>query len=485
MSTFRSLQTVRTGLDAARRAMDIVGRNVANANTAGYSRQLVSFQAAEPSQVILSAGRGISEVNVLRYRDEFVDRQFRSRSSLQGYQETRSQQLSQAEQILGNLSDTGLRTAMDQFFNAWQTLATNPSQPFARSQVVSTAEQFLSQADGSFQELKAMRTDLDTALQTKAADINSAAGQVADLNQAISLGNLTQQETNDLQDRRDLLLDSLAKLAGVTSAKQSDGSVSVYLGSLPLVEKNSAHPISWKSGVEADLDKDPALTSTQQSVTTYTWNGTTTPAVFPGGEMKALMELRDQGIPDYMKTLDTLVRTVATQVNNVHNGGDPTVPDIFTIKTNGAGQPFWMGIELNAVIRQSPDKILAGNPPSSGVPPAPGDGERARQIGNLRDAAILTGGPVGTKQVNPGEYLRSFTAQVGLQLQDATRSSDSATLQVTQAETNRQSVSGVSLDEEMSKMVQFQQAYNASARMMTTIDDMLDLMINRTGMVGR
>jgi flagellar hook-associated protein 1 FlgK len=480
MSTFRSLQTVRTGLDAARRAMDIVGRNVANANTAGYSRQMVSFQAAEPSQAILSAGGGIKDVNVLRYRDEFVDRQFRSRSGFQGYQETRTQQLSQAEQILGNLSETGLRTAMDQFFNAWQTLATNPNQPFARSQVVSTAEQFLSQAAGSFQELAGMRVDLDTALQTKAADINSAAGQLADLNQAISLGKLTQQETNELQDRRDVLLDSLAKLAGVTSAKQSDGTVSVYLGSLPLVEKNTAHPISWKSGVEADMDTDPALTSIQQSLTTYTWNGTTMPAVFPGGEMKALMELRDQGIPDYMKTLDSLVRAVATQVNTVHTAdanldGTPDAPPFFTIGPN------WMEFGVNPAIKADPSQILAAGT----TPAGSGDGERARQIGNLRDAAILTGGPVGSKQVNPGEYLRSFTAQVGLQLQDAQRSSDSAALQVSQADSYRQSVSGVSLDEEMSKMVQFQQAYNASARMMTTIDEMLDVMINRTGMVGR
>jgi flagellar hook-associated protein 1 FlgK len=133
------------------------------------------------------------------------------------------------------------------------------------------------------------------------------------------------------------------------------------------------------------------------------------------------------------------------------------------------------------VITGDPTQILAAGT----VPAAVGDGDRARLIGNLRDQAILTGNPVGSQSVKPGDYLQAIQSQIGMQVADATRSSEAAGLQVTQAEKLRQSVAGVSLDDEMTKMIQFQQAYNASARMMTSLDQMLDTLINRVGIVGR
>jgi flagellar hook-associated protein 1 len=485
VSTFRSLYTVRSGLDAARFAMDVAGRNVANASTAGYTRQEVSFQAARPSQVIPSAGQGVASAEALRYRDEFLDRLYRSKAGSQGYYDTRSQQLSQVEQAIGDLSEGGLRTALDGFFNAWQTLATNPTQPFARTQVVTAADQFLTQAGSTYNDLAQMRTNMDEALQNKVGELNNAANQIANLNQAISVGNLTQQQTSEMQDRRDLLIDSMAKLAGTTSVKQADGTVTVYLGSLSLVERNTAHPIDTKVAVESDMDSALALTSIQQRTATFTWNGTALPAAFTSGDMKALLELRDQGIPDYVKSLDTLVRNVASQVNTLHTAdsnsdGTPDAPPIFNLG------PTWMDITLNPAIKADPSLILAaGTVPAAPGAPAPSDGERARAIGNLRDSAFLTGGPVGTKVTTPAGYLQAISLQVGLQVQDAQQGADSASLQVTQAENYRQSVSGVSLDEEMSKMIQFQQTYNAAARMITTIDEMLDVIVNRTGTVGR
>lgn len=477
MPSFNSLYTVRSGLYAAQRALEVIGQNVSNASTVGYSRQEVSLAASEPSQVIKAGGRGISDVNVLRYRDEFLDRQWRSRTGSQSYYGTRSSQLSQVEHIVGDLSEGGLRTALDEFFNSWQNLSLRPADAGARVQVVSAAEDLLDLAKTSFNDLAQLRLNMDEAIRNKVSEVNNATGQLAELNQAIVNGELNQQQANQLRDQRDKLIDSIAKLAGVTTVPQADGTISVHLGSLPLVDKATAYSIDATIAQEADMDPDLAIVSTRQFTTTLTWNGTTNQAKFQSGELGSLLELRDQVIPGYMKYLDNLVRTVATNVNTAHNAGVPvgSEVDIFDI------QPDWMSIQVNSAVKADPSLILA----AATLPAVDGDGERARAIAALLDAPILTGAPVGTRTVTAGEYLRSVHTAIGLDTQQAVRRSEAADLQVEQAEKQRQSVSGVSLDDEMTKMIQYQQAYNAAGRMMTAIDEMLDAVINRVGIVGR
>ena len=477
MPSFYSLYTVRSGLYAAQRALEVLGQNVSNASTAGYTRQEVSLAASEPSQVIKAGGRGISDINVLRYRDEFLDRQWRSRAGAQSYYGTRSGQLGQVEHIVGDLAEGGLRTALDEFFNSWQNLSLRPADTGARVQVVSAAEDLLGIAKTSFNDLAQLRLNSDEAIRNKVSEVNNASGQLAELNQAIRNGELNQQQANQLRDQRDKLIDSISKLAGVTTVAQADGTVSVHLGSLPLVDKATAYPIDSAIAQEADMDPDPTIMSTRQFTTSLTWNGTTNQVKFQSGELGSLLELRDQVVPGYMKYLDNLVRTVATNVNIAHKAGVPAASqvDIFTVQSD------WMAIQVNPAVKADPSLILA----ASTFPAGDGDGDRARAIAALRDAPILTGAPVGTRTVSAGEYLRSVHTIIGLDTQQAGRRSEAADLQVEQAEKQRQSLSGVSLDDEMTKMIQYQQAYNAAGRMMTAIDEMLDTVINRVGVVGR
>ena len=218
-----------------------------------------------------------------------------------------------------------------------------------------------------------------------------------------------------------------------------------------------------------------------QQVAQLTWTGTGNPTelnvTFPAGELAALQEMRDTTVPSYMQYLDNLVRTVATQVNDLHNQGVPAADqiDFFTINAG------WMSIDVNPAIAADASLIVA----AATWPPAPGDGGRALQMAGLRDAAILTGAPVGTRQVSGAEYLRSIVTHAGLEAQAAFRRADTAAMQTTQAENLRQSIMGVSLDDEMTKMIQYQQSYNAAARVMTSMDEMLDVIVNRIGVVGR
>ncbi len=484
MPSFNSLYTVRSGLFAQRRALETVGHNISNASTVGHTRQEVAFSAAAPAKVINSAGRGVEDVNIIRYRDEFLDRQFRGRNSAVGYNDTLHRQLSQVEHVIGDLSEGGMRTSLDEFFNAWQNLSLRPSDTSARIIVASSAEEMLSQAQITYAELTSTRENLDEAIRIKASEINTATEQLAEINRMLrSSGNGGDAQSHELRDRRDMLIDSLTHMAGVTSVSHNDGTTTVYLGSLPLVDKEFAYTVDATTVVEADLDADPALTSIQQFVTSLTWNGTSNQAKFSSGEIGALVELRDQGVPSYMKFLDNLVRTVATEVNNLHNNGVPVADqiDVFEITSD------WMSIRLNPLIKDDPNLIHAGTGVDNlGVfEVAPGDGERARAIAGIRNMSIMTGDPVGTRTVTPGEYLRAVSSLIGVQVQMAGQRVDAATLQMEQAEQLRQSASGVSLDDEMTKMIQYQQAYNAAARIMTSIDEMLDVVINRLGLVGR
>ncbi len=470
MSSFNGLYIVRTGLFAARRAMEVVGQNVANANTAGYSRQEVAFASLQPGHVIHSAGRGVNDGRALRYRDQFLDRQYRSRAGAQGYHQARSTGLAQVEQILGDLSEIGLRSALDEFWGSWDNLALHPESPAARAQVIAAAEAFLSTARSTYDQLSALRSSLDEQIRHKITDINAAAQELSELNRKIAAVPKGEQPPNDLLDRRDILLDSLAKLAGATAVAHEDGTVTAHLGSLPLVDRFVVHPINVSEVQET--------TQPGQFIADLSWDGTISPVRFPGGEVAGLLELRDNAVPAYMQYLDNLVRTLATEVNNLHTQGVPAADQVNFFNITATD---WMAIEVNDAIKNDPGLILAAGT----YPGAPGDGERARQLAALRDASILTGDPVGTRQVTPGEYLRAIYTEAGMQVQQAQRFHEAADLQVAQADQFRRSVSGVSQDDEMSKMIQYQQAYNAAARVMTSMDEMLDVIVNRLGVAGR
>jgi flagellar hook-associated protein 1 FlgK len=496
MSTFSSLNTIRSGLFGSQRALETVGKNIANANVKGYHRQEVLFAAAEPNHVINGIGRGLNSAQVVRYRDEFLDRQFRARSGWSGYYSTQAEALSQIENLVGDLGDNGLKASLENFWNSWKTLALHPNDLSMKQGVVWAAQTFLQEAKSTFTGLQDLRTNLDEQLQAKVTLVNQAAAELASLNKSIQVAQGSGQEAHELADRRDQLVDSLAQLAGASAVTQPDGTVTVYItslsttapatsGSFVLVQGATAMTMTATQVMEADLDPSATVTSTTQLVTNLTYNGTPTPWNVPSGEIGALLEARDQIAPSFMQRLDDLVRGIANQVNNLHGSAvDPAMPDFFTVGAT------WMTIDVNPVLTADPSQVWAAGalpgaapvpPPVVPWPPAD-DGVRAQQIGALADSAFLT---MGTQSMTARDFLRGLSTEIGFAVKDATARADAAALQVDQAQQQRDSVSGVSIDEEMTKMIQYQQSYNAAARVMTAVDEMLDILINRVGLAGR
>lgn len=489
MSTFSSLNTIRSGLFGAQKALETVGKNIANANVKGYHRQEVLFAAAEPINVISGVGRGINSAQVVRYQDEFVDRQFRAKSGMSGYYSTQAGALSEIENLVGDLGDDGLKAATEKFFASWKTLALHPNDLSLKRGVVQAAQTLVQEARTTFNGLRDLRANLDDQLQQKVTLVNQAAAELADLNKAILAAKGSGDPPHDLADRRDQLIDSLAQLAGASAVTQPDGTVNVYIdslgggtsGSFMLVSGATVTPMTATQALEADLDPNPAVTSSTQVVTSLTVGNTGTPWNVPSGEIGALLEARDQIVPSFMQRMDDFMRGIATQVNSLHGTtADPNIPDFFTIDPSNT----WMAIDVNPALVNDPSLVYAASAtPTAGPPwPASDDGGRAQKIADLADSAFLN---MGAQSLTARDFLRSLSTEIGFAVKDASSRADAASLQVDQAQQQRESVSGVSIDEEMTKMVQYQQSYNAAARVMTAIDEMLDILINRVGSVGR
>jgi flagellar hook-associated protein 1 FlgK len=488
MSTFSSLNTIRSGLFGAQRALQTVGNNIANANVKGYHRQEVLFTASEPIHVINGVGRGINSAQVVRYRDEFLDRQYRARSGMSGYYSSQANSLSDVEQLVGDLGDSGLKAATERFWASWKTLALHPSDLSMKQGVVSAAQQLVQEAQITFTGLHEMRTNLDDQIQQKVTLVNQAAAEVASLNKSIQTAQASGNSAHELADRRDQLIDSLAQLAGASAVTQPDGTVNVFIdsmntgtpgksGSFLLVEGGTAATMTATKAMEADMDPNLAVTSTTQPVTSLTYNGTNIPWNVPSGEIGALLDARDQAVPSFMQRMDSFLREVATKVNSVHGTAvDPNIPDFFTLDPAN----IWMTIDVNPALVADSSKVYSASATPAGPPPWPvtDDGDRARQIGAMADTAFLT---MGTQTLTARDFLRSLSTEIGFAVKDASSRGDAASLQVDQAQQQRESVTGVSIDEEMTKMVQYQQSYNAAARVMSAVDEMLDILINHVG----
>jgi flagellar hook-associated protein 1 FlgK len=440
ISTFMSLQTSLRGLLAHQQAIDTTSHNVANANTEGYSRQdavLGATSALEIAAGEFSAGgsahigTGVSVQAFQRIRDGFLDLQYRAQAMQVGDQETRSTQLDQVELALAEPSENGIADQLTKFWNGWGDVSNSPDDIAARQALIDQAKNLAASfatVDAQLTTVKTQATAEFAALTGAGGDVGSLAGEIATLNGAIKQFVANGDAPNDLMDRRDLLLDKLSKLAQVRVTDLGNGSLKVNLG-------DAAQPLV--------------------NDTTVTWPQTLTA---PGGKLGALIDIAKTGgvIDSYRTDLNAMVKSLADSVNALHNPGG-TGTNFFAY-TAGAPAGTLSVVATKTTVRTSASGAVGAN-------------DIALQIAGLRG---------GT----PDKLYNGFVTRIGGDLKNAQRGEANATVLLNSIEDRRQSTSGVSMDEEMTNLVRFQRGYQASARMMSTMDSMLDTLINRTGTVG-
>jgi flagellar hook-associated protein 1 FlgK len=356
-----------------------------------------------------------------------------------GEYEARQDGLSQVELALREPSDNGLNTLLQQYWSSWQDVSNAPENLATRQALVQSAAALTQGMKDLSSQLGTIASQTGQNVSMTIDDVNSTGRQIAVLNDAISRATLMGDAPNDLLDQRDVLIDKLSKLGNTQITAGALGSVDVTIGGASLVTGTSSASL-----VETDFT---SLTS---------------------GKLKGLVALRDVTLPSYRSTLDTVASALITKTNAQHALGYDLA--------GTAGGAFFTGtdastIGVSAAIAADPALVAAS---ANGTP---GNAGNALALAGLRNQAAIGSATIDTA------YSQLVT-RIGADSQEATRNVDNAKVVTDALEARRQSVSGVSLDEEMVSLVKFQRGYQASARAMTAMDTMLDTLISRTGRVG-
>lgn len=503
-STFGGLNILVRGMNAQQVSLSTVGQNIANANTTGYSRQIVNRTTTNPqagygANGTYQLGTGVDIASVTRARDTFADQQMRQESSTLGYSQTMKDSLSKVEGVFQEPSDTGLQTVMNQFSTSLQTLSTNASDTGARTTVQQYGIEVVNAVQQASQQLKDMVTNINSSVDLNVSTINQLTGEISGLNkQIVNIETGGTDHANDLRDRRDVLVDQLSTIVNISTTEDKAGNYNIQTSGVSLVSGNSSTTLATTSS------KDAYYGYQVENVVAV---GSTQPINFTGGEMKGLMESRDSsqtGVKGYLDKLDTVSKFLLQDFNDVQKSG------FGTTSTAADGSTVAASTGTNFFGADGVDYHSAAAAPTAGtggwiaqlqvnpaiLDPATGLGKIAAKTSSAQgdasgDNAILlannlqsdVSATLGNTSLN--SYYSSFIGALGVQSQDAQRTTDNQTSLVSQLSTLRDSTSGVNMDEEMTNMITFQKGYEAAARVLTTMDDMLDKLINSTGMVGR
>ncbi|MET0725467.1 MAG: flagellar hook-associated protein FlgK [Leifsonia sp.] len=473
MSTFGALNTAYTGLVAARLGLDVVGQNLTNVNTDGYTRQRVSSSGigavtAGRFSTGATVGQGVSIDGIARLADARLDARLRGAVSVAGFSSTRATALSALEKSLNEPGSSGVSAQLGEFWAAWGDLSNRAGEPAAETVLLQQATTLVARISSGAQAARSQWSDLRAGVDDQAAQLNSAGSQVAELNASIRSTLAAGGSANELQDQRSRLLTTIAGLAGGSVRQQDDGTVTVYLGGNALVTGDSFRAVTVVGGssmLTASTDPVHLEWAHHPGISVDLDGGSIGAAVTvlaptePGGTGGALAETA--------AGYDALAVQLAEQVNVVHRTGvtsdGTTGHDFFTIT---AGVPAAQGLR---VVPVDGSGIAAGAPGAGGS-----DGSIADVISEI-----------ARSDGSPDDLWSGLVTRVAVSAKTEIRNSALADLASSSATAAQQSNAAVDLDEENMNMLAFQRAYQGAARVMTAIDEALDTLINRTGLVGR
>lgn len=444
-------ETARRSLFAQRDAMDVTSHNIANAGTTGYTRQRPELTTTTPlPDKVGLLGTGVEMSSISRLRQQFIDTQYRTTNQQLNNASMQSQIFSQIDAIVNEPSDTGVQSMIQGFAKAWQSLAATPEDMSARQIVLQSASTLSNGIQQIYSGLSQLRSDMKDQMTTDVDKINALATQIADFNSKIMTANNSNMSANDLMDSRDLKIDELSKIANIRAIQDSKGAVNISVGGVSIVNETDTIALTVKDN------------TTSVSVQA---GSSGNPAQITGGELGGMLEQYNTTIPGYLSSIDTLGQNIMDAVNTVHAAGygvksstdtsAPTGTNFFSSYGNGV-------LTVNSALVDNPSLIAASSDGSAG------DNAQANTLAKIFDAPTMSGGTVSMNQ-----FYTAFASKVGSDSSTASTEEQNQTLILTQIENQRNSFSGVSLDEEMTNMIKFQRSYDASAKLVKTVDDMM------------
>jgi flagellar hook-associated protein 1 FlgK len=598
MAGFLGLEIGRRAIMVNQTALNTVGHNMANANTTGYSKQVSVLAVSTPyltpslnnSISVGQLGTGVTIDAVQRMRDAYVDRQYRYENTSAGYWQATQQSLDKIEVIINEPSDSGLRSVIDQFWQSWEDLAQNPENNSNRTVVAQRGQALAETFQHMYKQLVDLKQDLNANVQISVDQINSLGKQIKDLNVQIAAIIRSGQSPNDLEDKRDVLIDNLSKLIKININDGENNMVNIQIGGRALVQG----ALFNKLDTEEDSD----------GMHMVVWDDTRVRTDISGGEIKAYLDARgktslpqekepsqySETVPNLIAQLNSLAQSIVTRTNLVHCQGYsinnktqmPDNTDFFKMPSSASPDEYkyWArDMAVATALISDPNNIAAAAKATwdaSGNKSNFGDGDLALAIAQLKDnmnndRIVITGAlaisagdtlnytvngysgsmtydtatyttyadflqaikndlknncglsdinvssdgarlvfsskdtgfsGISALSVNGGtaaaystlkmvngatndDFWRAVAAEVGVKADEAKRNSANQDALVNELDNKRQSVSGVSLDEEATDMIRYQHAFNAASRFITVVDEMLETIVEKMGLAGR
>lgn len=478
-STFFGVEIGKRALSASQLGLDVIGQNISNQNTDGYTRQVVNLQTTDPYGVPDSSptspaqlGTGVTVGSVTRIRDEFIDRRVLSATSDDGSLSNLRDILGRVEEAFGEPSTTGIGQLTTNFFNSFSSLTTDPESEAMRSTVLNNASTLVAEIHSVDTALNQINPEISAKIAVRITQVNDTAKQIAILNKQIRLSVANGDQPNDLEDKRGQLLQTLSGLVNLTTTNainsengQASGSINVFVGGYALVQDDT----------ESDLPSTTTNFGTGVGLITST--NETIP--LESGSVYGLIKATTK-LSGYQQQLDTFTGNLINAVNKQHAAGYGL--------DGSTGLPFFSGtdagsIDISNSIKTNLDAIAAAAAPTAPNPFSPGNADNARAIANLASAPPPTP-PAGTASIGNftlDEYYNSMVSLVGADSQSYQTQADNQDKVLNTLKTQQSSVSGVSLDEELTRLLQYQRAYQAASRLVTTMDQNVGLIISSLG----
>lgn len=519
-STFAGLETAKRGMYTQQAALSVLGHNIANANTEGYTRQRVNIKQTSPYPSVGfenpyipgQMGTGSEAGSIQRIRESFLDVQYRNDNSQLGYYTSRNDALNKMEDILNEPSEQGLSKTMDRFWQSLQDLARNGSDSGNRAVVLERAKAVTETFNYLSNSLTSVQGDLQNQIEVETKNVNALLSQIQNVNRQIADVEPHGMLPNDLYDERDRLLDKLSNLVNIRVTYSSSGGQSLPYAegkvTVDLIDKNGSVIESGRVIDGNDIKSDPKYLTVNYDKTTKLVD-----SVSIGNNIVDVEKFNSMGklnslinsygyldssnnptgeYPSMLQNLDNIARAFADTFNAVHSANGATnLNDAHGgyFFSDGTSKPTTLanGSSTSPISTITAANINVNitniNEIAVGLSTSDGDGQNALLLADVMRRTDLTIGT--TSNTSIAAFYQGIIGGMGVQAQEANRLMNNSGILVDSVDQNRQSVSSVSIDEEMTDMVKFQHAYNAAARNITAIDEMLDKIINSMGLVGR
>lgn len=460
--TFAMFNTAASTLRYAQVSLDVASSNIANSTTTGYTRRRVEAGAQAGSAVPAmwstydGHGDGVSVTGVTRMSDAFLDARVRTEHGNQGSLDVQQTGLEQLESSINEPGPSGVAAALTDFRSAMHDLANDPGpSSAARSNLLGKATILAGAVSSQSSHLDATALTVGQQLQASVSETNTVAASLADTNKAISAGALAGADVSSLLDTRDTLTLRLSELTGGATSLRPDGSADVSVGGVSLVAGPVASTLSVASGLAADGTPNGSPVTFAVTAPGGAPVATSGPL---GGQAGGGTQLLNVTIPGYRAGLDAVAKNLADSVNAQQQAGYDAA--------GTAGTPLFAYDPANpsgtlTVAISDPTKLAASGIPGGGL-----DGSNATAM------AAPTSVETSYRQLVTG---------LGNQVQAAQRAASNQQVLTTQFDASHEQQAGVNVDEETVSMLQSQRTYEAAAKVMSTVDSVLDTIINRMG----